>query len=137
MFSEVRVQKSRPVEPGARLYKHLCGSDCFGYKSWLDGWMLMTLTYKIDIYETKKLTKGQVHTVEGQSQKCKFVKNLLRLYIMKNDWILMTFTYMSTIDEMLKFTFDQGQKVKDLGQICNFEKKWNRFDLIILTKDWI
>ena len=61
--SEVRVRKSRPVEPGARLYKHLCRSDCFGYKSWLDGWMLMILTYKIDNNETKKLTQGQGHEV--------------------------------------------------------------------------
>ena len=53
MSSGVKMQKSRPVEPEGRLYKHLCRRDCFGYKSCLDGWMLIILTYKIDIYETK------------------------------------------------------------------------------------
>ena len=75
--SEVRVPKLRPVEPGARLYKHLCRSDCFGYKSWLDSWMLMILTYKIDICEMKKLTQGQGHKVKGQGQICNFTKNIV------------------------------------------------------------
>ena len=86
MSSEVIVGKSRPVEPEARLYKHLCQSDCFGYKSWLDGWMLMILTYKIDIYETKKLTEGQGHKVGGQGKICNLSKILFRLKIM-NEWL--------------------------------------------------
>ena len=79
MSSEVIVGKSRPVEPEARLYKHLCQSDCFGYKSWLDGWMLMIFTYTIDINETKKLTQGQGHKVKGQGQICNYTKILFCL----------------------------------------------------------
>ena len=74
MSSEVIVGKSRPVEPEARLYKHLCQSDCFGYKSRLDGWMLMIFTYMIDINETKKLTQGQGHKVKDQGHIGVYVK---------------------------------------------------------------
>ena len=53
--SEVGVQKSRPVEPRARLYKHVCQSDCFGYKSWTGDWILMLLIHMINI--NKKLCR--------------------------------------------------------------------------------
>ena len=51
----------------------------FAYKSWTDGWILMILTYIIDIDETVKLTQGQGHKVKGQGHICIYVKFLFRL----------------------------------------------------------
>ena len=51
----------------------------FAYKSRTDGWILMILTYIIDIDETVKLTQGQGHKVKGQGQICIYVKFLFRL----------------------------------------------------------
>ena len=46
----------------------------FAYKSWMDGWILMILTYIIDIDETLKLTQGQGHKVKGQGHIGIYVK---------------------------------------------------------------
>ena len=46
----------------------------FAYKSWTDGWILMILTYIIDIDETLKLTQGQGHKVKGQGHIGIYVK---------------------------------------------------------------
>ena len=51
----------------------------FAYKSWTDGWILMTITYIIDINETVKLTQGQGHKVKGQGHICINEKFLFRL----------------------------------------------------------
>ena len=51
---------------GARVYKHPCPCDCFGYKTLIDVSILTILTKTIDIHETKKLTQGQSHKVKGQ-----------------------------------------------------------------------
>ena len=46
----------------------------FAYKSWTDEWILMILTYIIDIYETLTLTQGQGHKVKGQGHIGIYVK---------------------------------------------------------------
>ena len=46
----------------------------FAYKSGTDGWILMILTYVIDIDETLKLTQGQGHKVKGQGHIGIYVK---------------------------------------------------------------
>ena len=49
--------------------------ECFfAYKSWTDGWILMILTYVIDIDETLKLTQGQGHKVKDQGHVGIYVK---------------------------------------------------------------
>ena len=55
------------VDP--RSGSHVCVKQkyCFGYKSWMDWWILMMLTYIIDIDKTLKLPEGQGHKVKGQS----------------------------------------------------------------------
>jgi len=38
---------------GTQFYEHPCPCDCLGYKTWIYCWILMILTKKIHIYETK------------------------------------------------------------------------------------
>ena len=45
---------------GARVYKHPCPCDCFGYKTLIDVSILTILTKTIDIHETKSWPKGKV-----------------------------------------------------------------------------
>ena len=46
----------------------------FAYKSLTDVWILMILTYIIDIDETLTLTQGQGHKVKGQGHIGIYVK---------------------------------------------------------------
>ena len=58
----------RSRSQGQRSRSHICVMEnyCFSYKSWMDRWILMILTYIIDIDETVKLTQGLGHKVKGQ-----------------------------------------------------------------------
>ena len=74
---------------------YMCTSapSVFAYKSWRDGWILVVLTYIIDIDETLKLTRGQVHKFKGHGHIGVYVKNSLGY----NSWtfglILMIFLW--------------------------------------------
>jgi len=58
-WSQSGTVASRRVE--VRFYKHLCPCDYSCYKTWIDGSILIILTNKIYISETKKLTLGHGH----------------------------------------------------------------------------
>ena len=49
-------------------------TNVLGYNSRTDEWILMILTYVIDIDETLKLTQGQGHKVKGQGHINIYVK---------------------------------------------------------------
>ena len=48
------------------MYMCMSVSSVFAQKSSTDGWIMMILTYIVDIDETLKLTQSQGHKVKGQ-----------------------------------------------------------------------
>ena len=64
----------------------------------------MTLTDKVDIYETKKLTQFQGQKIKGQGQICNFVEKIFDYTSETNDCILKILTNVIDINKMLKLT---------------------------------
>ena len=62
VFSKVgSLQSVASSRVGVQFYKHLCPCDYSCYKTWIDSSILIILTNKIYISETKKLTLGHGH----------------------------------------------------------------------------
>ena len=57
----------------------------------MDRWILMILTYIIDIDVTVKLTQGQGHKVKGQGHICIYSKILFRLKIQNTEYRIQFF----------------------------------------------
>ena len=54
----------------------------FGYLSWTNDWILLTLGHMDNIYKMLNLTLGQGHKIKGQCQICNHVKTFFLLCIL-------------------------------------------------------
>ena len=96
---------------------------CFGYRSWTDWWILMILTYTIDIDEPLKLTQGQGQRSRSHTHLCK--KSCFSYNSWTDDWILMVLRHVIDIDETVKLTHGQSQRSRSHPAAKHFWKYEN------------